>query len=98
GGMTARDGLEPDILVIGKSIGGGIACGTFGVTEQVRDRMDSVAALEDIDVGGIGGTLAGNGLSMAAMAATLTQVMTDEAFARMERQAVAWTEGVQAGI
>lgn len=98
GGMTARDGLTPDMLVIGKSIGGGIACGTFGVTEAVKQAMACVAPLEDIDVGGIGGTLAGNGLSMAAMAATLTQVMTDEAFERMEELAVVWTDGVQAGI
>lgn len=98
GGMTARDALVPDILVIGKSIGGGIACGTFGVTDEVKERMAGVSALEDIDVGGIGGTLAGNGLSMAAMAATLTEVMTDEAFAAMEDLAIAWTDGVQAGI
>ncbi|MEO7754015.1 MAG: transaminase [Terracoccus sp.] len=98
GGITARDSLRPDMLVIGKSIGGGIPCGTFGFTEDVADRIARSVDLEDIDVGGIGGTLAGNGLSTAAMRATLEQVMTAEAFAHMVPLADAWADGVQAGI
>ncbi len=98
GGYTRAHGLDPDILVIGKSIGGGIPCGTFGTTSEVADRIEKCSVAEDIDVGGIGGTLAGNGLSMAAMAATLTQVLTPAAFAAMEPLATAWADGVQAGI
>ena len=98
GGFTRAAGLEPDMLVIGKSIGGGIACGTFGMTAEMADRIEHLIPLEDIDVGGIGGTLAGNGLSMAAMAATLGEVLTDEAFARMVPLADRWADGVQAGI
>ena len=98
GGVTARDRLEPDFLVIGKSIGGGVPCGTFGFTAEVADRIARSVELEDIDVGGIGGTLAGNGLSMAAMKATLEQVMTVEAFERMVPLADSWADGVQAGI
>ncbi len=98
GGMTGRDSLRPDMLVIGKSIGGGIPCGTFGFTAEVADRIARSVDLEDIDVGGIGGTLAGNGLSTAAMRATLEEVMTDAAFDHMVPLADAWADGVQAGI
>jgi glutamate-1-semialdehyde 2,1-aminomutase len=98
GGITRRDNLHPDFLVIGKSIGGGVPCGTFGFTQDVADRIARSVELEDIDVGGIGGTLAGNGLSMAAMKATLEQVMTQAAFDHMIPLADAWADGVQAGI
>ncbi|MGN6752262.1 MAG: transaminase [Intrasporangium sp.] len=98
GGITRRDNLHPDFLVIGKSIGGGIPCGTFGFTAEVADRIARSVELEDIDVGGIGGTLAGNGLSMAAMQATLEQVMTQQAFDHMIPLADAWADGVQAAI
>jgi glutamate-1-semialdehyde 2,1-aminomutase len=98
GGVTRRDDLHPDFLVIGKSIGGGIPCGTFGFTEEIADRIARSVDLEDIDVGGIGGTLAGNGLSMAAMKATLEQVMTQAAFDHMIPLADAWSDGVQTGI
>ncbi len=98
GGVTRRDDLHPDLLVIGKSIGGGIPCATFGFTSGVADRIARSIDLEDIDVGGIGGTLAGNGLSMAAMKATLEQVMTQDAFDHMVPLADAWADGVQAGI
>jgi len=98
GGVTRRDNLHPDFLVIGKSIGGGVPCGTFGLTQEIADRIARSVELEDIDVGGIGGTLAGNGLSMAAMKATLHHVMTQEAFDHMVPLADAWADGVQAGI
>lgn len=98
GGITRRDNLHPDLLVIGKSIGGGVPCGTFGFTQDVADRIAHSIELEDIDVGGIGGTLAGNGLSMAAMKATLEQVMTRDAFDHMIPLADAWADGVQAGV
>ena len=95
GGCTAAWGLQPDVVVVGKTIGGGIPTGAFGFTEELAGRIARSIPEEDIDVGGIGGTLAGNALSMAAVRATLTEVLTDEAFARMEGLAVRWTEGVQ---
>lgn len=98
GGFTRAHDLHPDFLVIGKSIGGGVPCGTFGFTDDVAARIARAVELEDIDVGGVGGTLAGNGLSMAAMHATLDRVLTAEAFAQMIPLADAWADGVQAGI
>lgn len=98
GGYTAAYGLIPDILVIGKAIGGGIPCGTFGLSAAVADRVEKAVTLEDIDVGGIGGTLAGNALSMTAMAATLESVLTDDAFDSMIPLAKRWADGVAGAI
>lgn len=98
GGYTAAYGLAPDLLVIGKAIGGGIPCGTFGMSQEVAARVEKIVALEDIDVGGIGGTLAGNTLSMTAMSATLGSVLTADAFAAMIPLGERWADGVAAGI
>jgi glutamate-1-semialdehyde 2,1-aminomutase len=95
GGCTAAWNLQPDVVVVGKTIGGGIPAAAFGLTADLADRIQASIELEDIDVGGIGGTLAGNALSMAAIRATLTEVLTDDVFARMELLAERWTDGVQ---
>lgn len=94
GGATKAWGLEPDILVIGKTIGGGIPAGTYGFTAAIAERISALIALEDADVGGIGGTLAGYALSLAAIRATLGEVMTDQAFERMIPLAARWAAGV----
>jgi glutamate-1-semialdehyde 2,1-aminomutase len=88
------------MITIGKSIGGGVACGAYGLRAEVADAIagyDRTSA-DLVDVGGVGGTLAGNALSVAAMRATLGEVLTDEAFTHMEEQAVRFTEGVQTVI
>ncbi|EYR64300.1 aminotransferase [Actinotalea ferrariae CF5-4] len=95
GGCTRAWGLDPDVVVVGKTIGGGIPSAAFGMTSELSERVVTSVGLEDIDVGGVGGTLAGNALSLAAMRATLTQVLTDDVFGRMDELAVAWTDGVQ---
>lgn len=95
GGMTRELGLEPDAVVLGKTIGGGIAVGAFGLSEELATRISDSMELESIDVGGVGGTLAGNALSMAAVNATLTKVLTKAAFKHMESLAIVWEEGIQ---
>ena len=94
GGATGVWGLEPDLLVVGKSIGGGIPCGTYGLSQAVADRVAAAVDVEDSDVGGIGGTLAGYALSMTAMRATLDAVLTPAAFERMIPLAERWQAGV----
>lgn len=99
GGATKAWDLTPDIFVIGKSIGGGIPCGAYGITEEVAaaiTRHTDTGDADIIDVGGVGGTLAGNALSTVAMRATLGEVLTPEAFEHMTDLATAFTEGVQA--
>jgi glutamate-1-semialdehyde 2,1-aminomutase len=93
GGMTTRDGLEPDMLVIGKTIGGGIPAGTYGMSDAIAQRVRAALPAR-ADIGGIGGTLAGYALSLAAIRATLGEVLTDEAFSRMIPLAERWEAGV----
>ena len=98
GGMTALHGLKPDILTIGKAIAGGIPTGTFGMTREIAAQIADKTSREIIDTGGIGSTLAGNSMSLAAMRATLTKVLTDEAFAKMVPLGNLWCDGVEAAI
>jgi glutamate-1-semialdehyde 2,1-aminomutase len=98
GGSTKADALEPDLLVFGKAIGGGVPGAAYGVTQEVADRIQAKHSLEDCDTGGIGGTLAGNALSLAAMRATLEKVLTDSAFQCMIPLAERWAVGVRSGI
>jgi len=94
GGMTMRDSLEPDILVIGKAIAGGIPTGTYGLSESFAERVLERTDLDLVDMGGVGGTLAGNPLQVAAMKATLEKVLTKENFAAMIDLATYFTKGV----
>jgi glutamate-1-semialdehyde aminotransferase len=95
GGMTRRRNLRPDAVILGKTIGAGIPAGAFGMSTALAERVAKSVHLEHIDVGGVGGTLAGNALSMAAIRATLTEVLTEEAFERMEKISIEWTRAVQ---
>jgi len=98
GGYTRAHGLEPDMLSIGKPIGGGIPAAAYGFTEAVGERIIAHTKLEDCDTGGIGGTLAGNVLSLAAVRATLERVLTPAAYEHMIPLAQAFTAGVEAAM
>jgi glutamate-1-semialdehyde 2,1-aminomutase len=98
GGCTKAWGLDPDFVVFGKPIGSGIPGSTYGVTEEVAQRISARIALEDCDVGGIGGTLAGNALSLVAMRATLENVLTTKAYEAMTPLAKRFNDGVAAEI
>jgi glutamate-1-semialdehyde 2,1-aminomutase len=98
GGCTAAWGLEPDAVTLGKSIGGGVPIGTFGVTAELAERIAAQADADYEDTGGVGGTLAGNALSLAAARATLGEVLTDSAFERMIALRERFVDGVEAAI
>jgi glutamate-1-semialdehyde 2,1-aminomutase len=98
GGCTRAWNLDPDIVTIGKSIAGGIPAGAFGLSAGLADRILRDETADIIDAGGVGGTLAGNALSVAAMRATLGQVLTDAAFAGMIALAGRYTAGVRGVI
>ena len=94
GGYTRAHDLDPDMLTIGKTIASGIPAAAYGFTEELAREIQGRIETEEADVGGIGGTLAANVLSLAAMRATLSDVLTDEAFERM----IALGERFEAGV
>jgi glutamate-1-semialdehyde 2,1-aminomutase len=98
GGCTKEWKLDADFVVFGKPIGSGIPGSAYGVTEEVAKRISARIELEDCDVGGIGGTLAGNALSLAAMRATLENVLTAAAYKTMIPLAKRFNDGVAAEI
>src|SRR5512133_1953908 len=94
GGYTAAHSLQPDFLTIGKPLAGGIPAAVYGFSEEVAQAFSHRLDVDDADVGGIGGTLAGNALSVAAMKTTLENVLTEEFY----RKAIALQECFTAGV
>ena len=95
GGCTGAWGLDPDFVTLGKPIASGIPAAVFGFTHEVAERWRRRSSVDLADTGGIGGTLAGNALAVAAMRATLEEVLTAEAYARMLPLAERFAEGVE---
>jgi glutamate-1-semialdehyde 2,1-aminomutase len=95
GGYPQACGLEPDLLTVGKAIGSGIPSAAYGFSEEVAAGVEESIGREESDVGGVGGTLAANVLSLAAVRATLEHVLTDEAFGRMVALGKRFEAGVQ---
>jgi glutamate-1-semialdehyde 2,1-aminomutase len=83
------------MLTIGKAIGSGVPSGALGLSHRVARAMASQEGADYVDTGGVGGTLAGNALSAAAMRATLSDVLTEEAFARMIPLAGRFADGLR---
>jgi glutamate-1-semialdehyde 2,1-aminomutase len=98
GGYTRAQGLEPDFLTIGKPLAGGVPAAVYGFTEEVGNAFSERLDVNDADAGGIGGTLAGNALSIAAMKATLENVLTDEFYSKAIDLQEGFTEGVESVI
>jgi len=99
GGYTKAYGLQPDFVTIGKPLASGVPAACYGMSKEAADRvMSRFDRMHVTDVGGIGGTLSGNALSLAAMRATLEYVLTEEAFHRMSSLAERWTAGVKTAI
>jgi glutamate-1-semialdehyde 2,1-aminomutase len=95
GGATRAWGLRPDVVTIGKAIAGGIPIGAYGLSEELATTVLNRDDLDLVDMGGVGGTLAGNPVSMAAARATLGEVLTDAAFGGMISTATAYAEGLR---
>ncbi len=95
GGCTGAWDLTPDIVTIGKSIAGGIPAGAFGLSAALAGQILGDQTADIVDTGGVGGTLAGNALSVAAMRATLERVLTEAAFDAMIARAGRYVAGVR---
>ena len=97
GGATRAWGLDPDMLVVGKPIGGGVPVAAYGMSADVAARIEPAMKGHEIDVAGVGGTLTGSALAMAAARAALSSALREEDFAVAVPLATRFTEGV-AGV
>ncbi len=98
GGYTRLHALEPDILTLGKPIAGGIPAAVYGLSADVAERVQQQLNISEADTGGIGGTLAGNALSLAAMRATLEHVLTQKTYNHTIPLATRFANGVRSVI
>lgn len=98
GGCTKEYGLKPDMVVVGKTVAAGIPCAAYGFTKEVGEKSAAAIPPELCDIGGIGGTLAANALSMHVMRAVLGEVLTQEYYDKNIPLAKRFNEGVQSVI
>ena len=94
GGCTKLWQLEPDMLVIGKTIGGGVPVAAYGMSAELAAQIEQNLSDHDVDVSGIGGTLSGSALAMAAIRATLSNCLLPSQFEQTIHLASRWTTGV----
>jgi len=95
GGATAAWSLQPDLLVIGKAIAGGLPGAAYGMRRELAEQIAAELKRDEIDTGGIGGTVSGSVLSAVAIRTTLREVLTDDAFPQMIATANRWADGVE---
>jgi len=95
GGCTGAWGLEPDMVTLGKPIGSGVPSAVYGFGQSLADLIHADWDYHAADVCGIGGTLAGNALSVAAMRATLGEVLTEATYTHTIPLAERWSAGVR---
>lgn len=98
GGYTGKHGLRPDLLTAGKVIAGGVPMGILGMSEETAARLLTVVSGPLMGVAGVGGTLAGSPLQMAAARATLSSVLTADAYAAMTASGAAVARGIELAI
>jgi glutamate-1-semialdehyde 2,1-aminomutase len=92
--------LDPDFVIAGKSIAGGVPLGAYGMLEELAAVLDQEKDEEGErqDLVATGGTLFGNALQMAAARATLYEVLTDEAYERTATLGESLAEGMRAAV
>lgn len=98
GGCTQLYSLEPDLVTFGKPIGSGIPSAAYGMSKEVAVRLGEALSGDHCDTCGIGGTLAANALSMAAMRATLEKILIADNYAAMISMADNFHSGVKESI
>ncbi len=98
GGYGRAHGLLPDAVVVGKALGGGMPCAAYGFSAALAAQAEAAKHAAPPGHSGIGTTLTANLLAMAAMRATLTQLMTPAVFAPMHALAEQLAAGLRAAI
>lgn len=98
GGWARNAGIEPDFIVVGKPIAGGLPAAAYGFSEELAARMQATKDAATPGHSGIGTTLSGNMMTLAAMHATLTEVATPAAYAHMLELAATLENGLNAAL
>ncbi|MEZ5499254.1 MAG: transaminase [Steroidobacteraceae bacterium] len=98
GGHARALGLEADFIVVGKAIAGGFPCAVYGCRAEIGAAMDAIDRTRPAGHSGMGTTLAGNALALAALCANLRDVATDEAYRAMLQGASRLQAGLEALI
>jgi glutamate-1-semialdehyde 2,1-aminomutase len=98
GGHGVTHGPRPDLMVVGKSIGGGVPCAVYGFSAEVAKRMAVLNRSRPPGHSGIGTTLSANALAITAMDAMLSNVITPAAYDDMLRGAARLVAGLEQEI
>lgn len=98
GGHGVAHGPTPDLMVIGKSIGGGVPCAVYGFSAAVGERMAAFNRARPPGHSGIGTTLSANALAITAMDTMLAEVITPAAYDHMMRGAARLVAGLEQEI
>jgi glutamate-1-semialdehyde 2,1-aminomutase len=99
GGLTSRWDLASDFVTVGKSIAAGIPLGAYGMTEEAAEVLQRPGGRDDDKPQvAVGGTLFGNPVSMAAARATMSEVLTDDAYAHSQRLGGRLADGLSAVV
>ncbi|SHN25573.1 glutamate-1-semialdehyde 2,1-aminomutase [Duganella sacchari] len=98
GGYARAHNMQPDVLVVGKPIGGGVPCAVYGFTEELARRVEHAKRSAPPGHSGVGTTLSANMFAMAAMRANLEEVMTEQAYQHMFALAGQLADGLRAVV
>ena len=98
GGHGVAHGPAPDLMVVGKSIGGGVPCAVYGFSAEVAERMAALNTSRPSGHSGIGTTLSANALAITAMDMMLSDVITPAAYDPMLRGAARLVAGLEQEI
>jgi glutamate-1-semialdehyde 2,1-aminomutase len=98
GGYARQHGLDPDLLVVGKAVAGGLPCAVYGFTDELARRMTQAKEAAPDGHSGIGTTLAGNALTLAALDAALTHLHTEGHYRHMLEVAAQLEHGLMQRI
>jgi len=97
-GYAKKHDLHPDVLILGKCIGGGFPVGLYGVSNNIKKRIDGIIRVEYSDTSGIGGTMTGSVMAMAGIKAALTWELTEKNYQRAVRNTELIVEGLRSII
>lgn len=94
GGYTRVHSLRPDIFVVGKCVAGGMPTAVWGLTDETASRFEAANARREPGRTGMGTTLSANPMQFACLVATLSEVMTPDNYAHMDKLAERLSHGL----